>query len=291
MILSIVKGGLGNQLYIYYFTQRNIKLTKHRKVFYDLSFYFPQKKFEYSNICQKYHIKYILSHFFHLKNINPLFNKLINKIGKLNNFLNLPFLPKLINEENYSIDTINIYLIVILTGHWINKDYYKEEIIIPDLMKKSKALETFLEKTQNSQSVSIHIRGGQYVNEKGISSTYATINSKYYNRAINEILKKISDPAFFVFTNDLPYANKILEDVKINNYTIIQGLNDFEDFYLMANCMNNIIINSTFSLWAAFLNENINKTIICPEKWSGKKIKNKHYDNLPLESWIKTPNT
>ena len=291
MLISFVKGGLGNQLFIYYFTQNVISVSKHKRAYFDLNFYFPKMFGSYSTICIDYNIRFILTRFFQIKKVKPVISKVLIKLGKLNRKLNLFFLPTLIDEENFSYELINKRLIVLLVGHWINRDYYKTNITLPKLIKTNKKFNEILEMIETTNSVSIHIRGGQYVNDKGISKTYAVITENYYKNALNDLESKINKPTYFIFTNDLPYAKKIIEELHLKNINIVTGLEDYEDFYLMTKCKHNIIINSTFSWWAGFLNENSTKIVIAPEHWSGEKEKNRYYNSLPFNNWIKQKNS
>ena len=133
-------------------------------------------------------------------------------------------------------------------------------------------------------SVSIHIRRGDY------ESTYwktvlGFINyHNYYRNALAYINNKVENPHFFIFSDDIEWAKA---NLKISNCTYI-GHNKAEksyiDMYLMSLCKHNIIANSTFSWWAAWLNKNINKIVIMPEKWI---IRDYSPEGIYPESWIK----
>ncbi len=134
----------------------------------------------------------------------------------------------------------------------------------------------------SSKSVSLHIRGGDYHKEPN----YANICTKeYYQKAIKAIAEQKPDVQFFVFTNDLQYAHSITEGFE--NITYIQNENFTKDpgfdLFLMTQCKHNIIANSTFSWWGAFLNQNIEKIVICPSKWTNDILD--VINNFAIESW------
>lgn len=112
-------------------------------------------------------------------------------------------------------------------------------------------------------SVSIHIRRGDYLN----FSNCAVCDLDYYNRAIAYIQKHIIDAVFFVFSDDISWCQ---ENIKINNAQYINfnnGKDSWQDMYLMSICKHNIIANSTFSWWGAWLNDNKQKIVIAPREW------------------------
>lgn len=130
-------------------------------------------------------------------------------------------------------------------------------------------------------AVSIHIRGGDY-NRADVFSDYGNIcTEEYYDKAAAEICAKIEKPFFVVFTNDAEYASSILKKTAIKDYAFIDTLIQAEktelkndpafSMYLQTLCKANIIANSTFSWWGAFLNETPGKLVISPSKWHNKR--------------------
>ncbi len=137
---------------------------------------------------------------------------------------------------------------------------------------------------KEAESVSLHIRGGDYHKEP----KYANICTKeYYQNAINTILEKQQNAHFFVFTNDTNYAHSITAGFE--NITYVKNANFSKDpgfdLYLMSKCKHNIIANSTFSWWGAFINNNKTKIVLCPSKWTNAE--NDVIDNFAIQDWIK----
>ena len=116
------------------------------------------------------------------------------------------------------------------------------------------------EKISKSNSVAVHVRCGDYIDEtnkfdEGAYGTYYSLCDKdYYTEAIKFIEKKVNDAVYFFFSDNVDFVEE--EFVQINNKVIISGNRDFEDLQLMSLCKHNVLANSTFSFWGAFLNRN-----------------------------------
>ena len=115
----------------------------------------------------------------------------------------------------------------------------------------------------NQNSVSIHVRRGDYLKHKNLQ-THGLCSLDYYKKAIDYLLDQKSNLNFFVFSDDLEWCK--------NNFDFVQNIfycegSPIEDFILMSSCKYNIIANSSFSWWSAFLNQNQNKIIIYPNNW------------------------
>jgi len=162
---------------------------------------------------------------------------------------------------------------IYLDGYWQCENYFKDirEVIINDFTIKSdpdKKNRAMLEKIENSNSVCIHVRRGDYVYNKKTNKVHGVCSREYYNNAVKFIEKKVSDPEFFIFSDDSLWtkANLTLEHptvyVDINNTK-----KGYEDLRLMSKCQHFIIANSSFSWWAAWLSNNADKIICAPRKW------------------------
>lgn len=174
--------------------------------------------------------------------------------------------PTCFYEEVFHLSELKSY---IFDGNWVNELYFsncKEDLlhdfkfpIVEDEQNKR-----YIKKIIDSQSVSVHIRKGDYVNSKMLNLTV-----DYYRMAKKEIEKKVVNPRYFIFT-DAQNTQDIKNYLDIfENYLIIEGNSgkkSFRDMQLMSLCKHNIIANSTFSFWGAFLNKNENKVVIAPDK-------------------------
>ncbi len=130
----------------------------------------------------------------------------------------------------------------------------------------------FAEQISSCNSVSIHIRRGDYTFDKNAIKKNGLLSLDYYERAIDIIKSKIDNPVFFLFSNDKEW---VAEKFKFDGQKVCVDANDdefgYEDIRLMSLCKSNIIANSTFSWWGAYLNQNPGKVVIAPQKWLAYK--------------------
>ncbi len=125
----------------------------------------------------------------------------------------------------------------------------------------------FAHEMQACQSVAIHVRKGKdYLSRIWYQKTCPI---EYYRKAVNLIKEKIKNPRFYVFADDKEWVKENFTDF---DYTLVEGnpiagYGSHFDMQLMSLCKHNIISNSTYSWWGAFLNKNANKIVVCPEIW------------------------
>ena len=138
-------------------------------------------------------------------------------------------------------------------------------------------------KIKNTNSVSIHVRRGDYLNAANINLFGDVCNRQYFEKAIELIKTEVTDPHFFIFSNDFPWvkANFTLENVTY--VTSNAGENSWKDMYLMSQCKHNIVANSTFSWWGAWLNNNANKIVISPSRF----LKGDDISDIYPKEWIR----
>lgn len=137
---------------------------------------------------------------------------------------------------------------------------------------------------KNAQSVSLHIRRGDYKN-LSIQKVHGLLPLDYYNAAIQRMEKEVPNLRIYLFSDDPQIA---LKESGATDVTVVSGeitKNSLEDFWLMSQCRHNIIANSSFSWWAAWLNDNADKVVIGPKKWFANGPIDTH-DILP-DTWIK----
>lgn len=171
-------------------------------------------------------------------------------------------------------------------GYWQDQSYFidiedqiREDFkFIKPLNSKNSAL---LMEIQQSNSVSIHIRRGDYLQEELLGGLCSI---DYYQRAIELISGKIEQPSFFIFSDDINWCKENLHIKHPKTFvTGNYGEKSYIDMQLMSNCNHNIIANSSFSWWAAWLNRHPQKIVIAPKKWINNDLPNLI---VPL-SWTK----
>ena len=133
---------------------------------------------------------------------------------------------------------------------------------------------------ENQNTCSIHVRRGDYLNSP---NHHPTQNMNYYMKAIKKMPK---DSVFLIFSDDINWCKQNFPDMP-EKFKFIEGNKDYEDLYLMSACKNNIICNSTFSWWAAWLNSNESKVIMAPDTWFGPAYADWNTNDLYCEGWIK----
>lgn len=274
MIISKIKGGLGNQMFQYAIAKAFSLQTK-REFKLDISIFECYKLHNYG----LHHFK-LESNFYKPESIwKRRFTKLIKKVVFYNEDL---------HQFNYNQNLIKIKSdILFLEGYFQSEKYfakYENEIrtdfqILSPLKQQTSDMIAYM---QSVNAVSIHFRRGDYIG----NVVHETDKTEYYKDAIQLIESKIEKPVYFLFSDDMPWVK---ENFKTNFETHYVDFNDastnFEDIKLMATCKHNIIANSSFSWWGAWLNYNPNKIVIAPKIWFNNEKVNTS-DIIP-ESWIK----
>lgn len=177
-------------------------------------------------------------------------------------------------------------LYTFLWGGWHGDRYIRdvqEEVRTAftfDETKLDTANQETISAIRNSNSIAIHIRRGDYVNH----SVFAGICTKeYYDAAIDYIRTHVSNPQFFLFSDDPVWVKENYKGEDFHVVSANKGKNAWIDMFLMSQCKHNINANSTFSWWAAWLNPNSSKIVLVPERFNNL---NKPHDIYP-DDWIK----
>ncbi|MDR1370728.1 MAG: alpha-1,2-fucosyltransferase [Dysgonamonadaceae bacterium] len=143
------------------------------------------------------------------------------------------------------------------------------------------------EKIKDTNSVSIHIRRGDYVSNKKSAAIYTELSTEYYEKAIERIRQEFDNPTFFVFSDDPEEAKKTIPTLHAVHINWNKGRDSYIDMQLMSLCKHNIIANSSFSWWGAWLNNNENKIVIAPDQWLKNPEENDRIRDLIPDRWIK----
>ena len=180
---------------------------------------------------------------------------------------------------------------VYLCGYWQSERYFSEiaETIRNDLTPTGKIPDEVLdlsEQIRNSNSVAIHFRRGDYVNNHKAAAFHGVLPIAYYEKALQHMTGSLAAPELFVFSDEPEWVRK---EIQFPHPAHIINSNSerppYQDMRLMSLCKHAIIANSSFSWWGAWMIRNPDKIVIAPERWLIKKHV-KTVDLLP-ESWIK----
>lgn len=140
---------------------------------------------------------------------------------------------------------------------------------------------------QECESVAIHVRKGNDYQQRIWYQNTCTMD--YYRKAIAEIKGKVKDPRFYVFTDNADWVRRNFTDFdyKMVEGNPVYGWGSHFDMQLMSRCKYNIISNSTYSWWGAYLNANRNKIVICPNIWFNPESCNEYTScKLLCKGWI-----
>lgn len=138
-------------------------------------------------------------------------------------------------------------------------------------------------------AIAIHIRRGDYANNPEITKIYGCCSDSYYKRAIELVTERINNPHFFIFSDEPEWVKKQdwFRDYRVTFVEGNSGANSYEDMWLMSLCKHNIIANSSFSWWGAWLNRNKKKLVIAPEKWFADATRNAETTDLIPINWLR----
>ena len=272
-------GGLGNQMFIYAFC------LELRKRGYKTVLFAPRFKKSKGYGYQGYELKKLFDINETIGFSAKLFNSLLTIYSQLIRIFPVRFkrlLFKLIGiytvtvPENFIFypDTFSfIYKNEIYMGTWQSEKYFlnaKDEIKKQFVFKDELlSLETkrILHQIKSCISVSIHIRRGDYLSPQYLNGFGGICTINYYKKAIEIIKKQFLDSVFYIYTDD---KNWVIENFQIENGKFVLhniGSDSWQDMFLMSNCKHNIIANSSFSWWGAWLNSNPDKIVIAPKIW------------------------
>lgn len=223
------------------------------------------------------------------KHITMYKNNILNNVELINNKNFNGF--KSFNENGFHYNEIpSIDGDVYLNGYFQSEKYFKDysdEIrklfSYPDELissAKEKMADKYGIYETFGNSCSIHVRRGDYLNSP---NHHPVQNMNYYMKAIKQMPK---DSIFLIFSDDISWCKANFPDVP-EKFIFVEGNADYEDLLLMSLCKNNITCNSTFSWWAAWLNNNTEKKVIIPSVWFGPAYANYNTDDLYCEGWIK----
>ena len=292
MIVVKLMGGLGNQLF-QYATGRALALKYQTELKLDLSFLNSDPKNVYTKRELELHVFNVSANIATDKEVDAfskrtLIQKIVRKISP-----NSPSKYFVANQKGFEYDEAfeeypnNSYL----NGYWQSERYFAtvRDVLLKDLIiKKEMSEQCKLTKSLilNSNSVSLHIRRGDYVSNKNATASHGILSLEYYNKAMTHLNGLHQDLKVFIFSDDM---NWVKENLKLTNECVYVDFNTGEnsvfDMYLMSQCKHNIIANSSFSWWGAWLNQNPHKTVIAPEKWFADK--NLNTKDLIPNSWLK----
>lgn len=177
-----------------------------------------------------------------------------------------------------------------LSGYWQSERYFADAAAIlraefAFTLPASEQNARLAQQIEAANSISLHVRRGDYVSNNKSHAVHGSCSPEYYRRAVQYMAQQVADPHFYIFSDDmewvrqelrLPFPCKYVE----NN----RGSESYNDMRLMSLCKHHIIANSTFSWWGAWLNSSPQKIVIAPERWF---VDDRNTADLYPKGWIR----
>lgn len=284
MIIVRVKGGLGNQLF-QYALGRVLAIKNSDVLKLDIDFYRDKGR--------EYERKFLLNQF-NIPELIATDQEIIRVKKSLGVYWGFKsWLSKYVLKEHnilFDAGVLKLNGDLYLDGFWQSPRYFEsyKKILKSDLRPRHPLTNIRALEVQGlikcNISVGIHVRRGDYVLNNKCKNKLGPCSITYYKNAIQLISKDLIDPLYIVFSDDISWAK---ENLKFPSDKVeFIGSNHFSDidsFFLMSSCNHNIISNSSFSWWAAWIGEEKNKIVIAPQPWFNKI---KYDKKLTPDHWI-----
>lgn len=286
MIIVQLKGGLGNQLFQY---AAALHLAIHHNVELKVDITELNIPDHLIGTTRDFDLKNLVSfpQIATKEEINTIKGNLLSQYFQK---LMPSYKRRIYNEKCFEFDCnfLQAGKEVYLTGYRQSEKYFlpiKEKIYqsfqIQDYLIEH--LKPFKTKLKSELSVALHIRRGDYTNN-AVHDYHGVLDIDYYQAATEYFLQKNQGTVFYIFSDNIDWVQQNYNFKNANYITKEVSKNAIEDFELIKSCQHQIIANSTFSWWAAYLNPNPNKIVIAPKKWFNSAPNNTK-DLFP-QDWI-----
>ena len=297
MVTIFFRGGLGNQMFQYAFglelaKKNNTELVLDTVVVRDR---FPRRNFTYRT--------FDLSEVFTVEPRLTMLSRYANTLPIPGLWLGLDLLSVAVRnffgrvtvlrqKEHAFFDPaiLNVRGNILLVGRWESEKYFADvahDIRAAFKFRYSLAgdAEKIAEEIKKTNSISLHVRRGDFVKFEKVTKAMGEIGAPYYEGAIAYIASHVKDPHFFVFSNDVAWAK---DNIKTGLPTTFldggsAGPKDAFHLELMSLCEHHIVANSTFSWWGAWLDPRPNKIVVAPKIWQAAAM---GQDTVP-DSWVR----
>jgi hypothetical protein len=292
MVIVQLNGGLGNQLFQYAAAK---SLSLHHNV---------PLKIDISSFQRRDLPELEVPRDFELYNFTGVGDKTFSLSKEENeeiiSFLKKKSLTKLLPNHRRKIYSAPFYHFdpnffkskknIFLRGQWQSEKYFLpyQEFFKEALQLKPELIQQSLPtagKLRSINSVSVHVRRADYLRKQIILEWHGVMGKEYYKKAFKILDQKIGAYKVFYFTDDPQWVRQELLCLKEGEIISESTSSHYEDFFLISQCGHNIIANSSFSWWGAWLNANPEKVVIGPENWFNQGPKDT-YDIMP-GNWIK----
>lgn len=281
MVVIRMWGGLGNQLFIYGLYEKFRSLGKEAYVYIDWDYYSSQTN---KNILYQLpevglfpeecgNREYVRSCLYNTSILWRIKKKICHRI----------FVEKEHGEFDSEVFGLDNCIII---GYFQSERYFADvgELLCERVCFKGAddgKIVNLVTDMKRKESVSVHVRLTDYSENKAI---YGGIcNEGYYKQAFKCVQQFVEKPVFYLFSDDLTRAMEMLDGFECVPVDLNNVSRSYLDMYLMKECKHNIIANSSFSWWAAWLNANNEKVIIAPKRW----VNSSRTPDICPSNWIR----
>ena len=294
MILVELSGGIGNQMFQYAFAyvlaHKNNTNIKLEVSFFDLpkaiSGHTP-RNFELNIFPNSYN-------FSNSDDINFFLQP--SKCNQLKKKFGLNY-PKIYLETQFHFqqELATIKSSAFIKGYFQSYKYWNgledtvRKIFHINENKLDEINARLLFKIKNTNSIAVHIRRGDYITDSVTQQFHGNCSFEYYMNAIHFIASKTKNFTLVFFSDDSNWVQSQFEHIPFSKIFLSHNFdqNSWKDLYLMQYCQHNIIANSSFSWWAAWLNQNPDKIVVAPKKWFAVSESEKNTNDLIPSEWFR----
>lgn len=291
MIVSHILGGIGNQMF-QYAAGRSLSLVTNQQHLLDLndfSNYRLHNGFELSRVFNAGVERADISTMHRLLGwrARPLAKRVLRRPGfnwlRCKEFVVEP-------HFNYWPEFYNLTGDCYLYGYWQSELYFKpfENVIRSDFVFREPLNgqnADLASEIHRSQSISLHVRRGDYVSDSKTGNVMDTCTPEYYQMAVNYIVEHVEHPVFYIFSDDIAWVKQnLLVKFPCTFVDHNRSSESYRDMQLMSLCKHHVIANSSFSWWGAWLNTNPHKLVVAPKSWFRNGTDDR--DLIPKE-WVR----
>lgn len=291
MVIVRLNGGLGNQMF-QYASAKALALANNTRLLLDIDEFetYDLRDFE----LDKYSIKDFVvlgEKSKSIKKINSqnIFIKILKMFHLEGLVQNYYYERGLLFDKKFLALSDEVYL----EGYFQCEIYFlkirnvllKEFELNQELSKYSQFIKNEIKQTKNT--VSLHIRRGDYVSDTSTNNVHGICDLKYYDDGISYLNEKLETFVIYVFSDDILWVK---ENLKYKNMVFIDSEEKrlaHEDIHLMSLCNCNIIANSSFSWWGAWLNQNKDKIVVAPKRWFADDKMQDQSKNIIPKNWVR----
>ena len=285
LVIIQLSGGMGNQMFQYALYLQLKALGKNVKI---------DDKTEYEGRNARpirlsvFDAKYDIPTEIEMKCLTDSYLDLASKIRrKLTGRKTAAYMEKSQLFDSKVLEMDRAYFI----GWWQSEKYFADikekvrEAFTFKNMNLSETMKAYAEAMEDSNSISVHIRRGDYLQ---VDEVYGGIcTEEYYEKAMEKMREEVPHCRFFIFTNDIPWVKEHMQGEDI---TVVEGNDEdagYIDMYLMTRCKHYILANSSFSWWGCYLNPSKDKKVIAPKIWAkGRDCRDVYTDEMKKDGFM-----